>query len=246
LWATPRSTSTAFEKAMANRGDMYCFHEPYAEAYYYGADRRNDRYYIADPTLPLKQNLTIASVHQELIELSSNASVFIKDFAYSIMHMATDKFLDNFTHMFLIRDPEKVITSFCTRWPDATLAEIGFEELHTLYQRVSDRNGTAPVVIDSDELLQDPVTGMKAYCDSVSIPFLADALAWKKNEDNPTWNSDAHGFHDALKSSTSLAPQKRDYPALDSSPDMRRLYDASLPHYQALYQCRIRLGDWQE
>jgi len=33
LWATPRSTSTAFEWMMRMRGDMECFHEPFVEAY---------------------------------------------------------------------------------------------------------------------------------------------------------------------------------------------------------------------
>lgn len=34
LWATPRSTSTAFEWMMRMRGDMACFHEPFGEACY--------------------------------------------------------------------------------------------------------------------------------------------------------------------------------------------------------------------
>ncbi|MCP4301768.1 MAG: sulfotransferase family protein, partial [Gammaproteobacteria bacterium] len=40
LWATPRSTSTAFEWMMRMRGDMTCFHEPFGEAWYQGEDAR--------------------------------------------------------------------------------------------------------------------------------------------------------------------------------------------------------------
>ena len=36
LWAVPRSTSTAFEWMMRQRGDMTCFHEPFGEAWYQG------------------------------------------------------------------------------------------------------------------------------------------------------------------------------------------------------------------
>ena len=43
LWATPRSTSTAFEWMMRQRGDFACFHESFNEAYYYGNDRRSQR-----------------------------------------------------------------------------------------------------------------------------------------------------------------------------------------------------------
>ena len=242
LWATPRSTSTAFEKAMANRGDMSCFHEPYNEAYYYGYARRNDRYFIQDPTLQPTEGLTIESVQDKMLKLSRSGSVFIKDFAYSIMHKADDQFLDAFTHSFLIRDPEKVLTSMHSRWPDVALDEIGFEDLHTLYNRVADRTGKAPTVIDSDELLDNASGGMKAYCEAVGIPFIAESLNWEdqKVTENPTWNSDEHGFHDSLKTSTGLMKQKRQYPALDSNHDMLRLYKACLPHYQALYEQRLQ------
>ncbi len=242
LWATPRSTSTAFERVMSNRGDMECFHEPYCEAYYYGEDRRNDRYFIADPSLETTTGLTIAGVHQMLTGLAASQPVFVKEFAYSIMHMADDAFLDDFTHTFLIRDPEKVLTSMHSRWPDITLPEIGFEDLHTLFKRIADREGKAPVVIDSDELLASSEKGMEVYCNAVGISFIPEALHWEKQDENPTWNTDEHGFHDSLKASTGLKPQKRNYPPLESSADMMRLYKASKPHYDALYEHRISIS----
>lgn len=36
LWATSRSTSTAFEWMMRMRGDMECFYEPFGQAWYQG------------------------------------------------------------------------------------------------------------------------------------------------------------------------------------------------------------------
>ena len=239
LWATPRSTSTAFERVMENRGDMLCFHEPYNEAFYYGSDRRHDRYFIAEPSLQVDDELSFDSVHQKLLRLSARQPVFIKDFAYSISHLADDGFLDAFTHTFLIRDPKKMVTSLHTRWPDITLAEMGYQDLHTLFRRVRDRSGDTPFVIDSDELLQSPDRGIKLYCEAVGIPFLPEALHWERQNKNPTWNSDRHGFHSALKDSTGLKPQKRDYPALESSADMLRLYQASLPDYQALLAHKV-------
>ena len=38
LWAVPRSTSTAFEWMMRQRGDLDCLHEPFGEAWYQGED----------------------------------------------------------------------------------------------------------------------------------------------------------------------------------------------------------------
>ena len=221
---------------------MTCFHEPYNEAYYYGEDRRNDRYYIADSDLAVVEGLSITSVHEKLTTLVSSEAVFIKDFAYSIAHMADDAFLNAFHHAFLIRDPEKVITSIHSRWPDVILPEIGFEELHTLFNRVKALTGNSPVVIDSDELLSAPEAGMEAFCKAMDIPFVPEALHWEQENTNPTWNTDEHGFHDALKQSTGLKKQKRNYPPLESSADMQRLYKASKPHYDALYAQRLRLA----
>ena len=243
LWATPRSTSTAFERVMANRGDLTCFHEPYNEAYYYGYDRRNHRYFIADPDTPESPDLTLTSVHRKLTDLVAREPVFIKDFAYSIIHYADDSFLDCFHHSFLIRDPEKVITSMHSRWPDITLAELGFEDLNTLFNRIADREGRKPVVIDSDELMSDPDGMMQAYCEAMDIDFVPEALSWEaegENLENPTWNTDEHGFHDSLKASTGLKKQKRNYAPLDSSPDMLRLYESCKPFYDSLFEQRLK------
>ncbi len=244
LWATPRSTSTAFEWAMANRGDMACFHEPYNEAYYYGEDRFHNRYFDADPDLKPTDGLSFKSVHDRLLSLAENESVFIKDFAYSVMHLIDDAFLNCFQHTFLIRDPEKVLTSMHSRWPDIEFGEIGFEELHRLFDIITDRNGSPPIVIDSDDLLTRPDDYMEAYCALTGIPFVPEALNWEdKKEENAkrdaTWNDDKHGFHDSLKASTGLAVQKREYPPIDSDPRLQQLYDDSLPHYRALYGHRL-------
>lgn len=244
LWATPRSTSTAFEWVMNNRGDMDCFHEPYNEAYYLGEDRRNDRYFIADPNLTTKSGLTFASVHERLINLTASRSVFVKDFAYSISHIANDAFLDAFQHTFLIRDPEKVISSMHVRWPDIALDEIGFEDLYTLCCRVADKEGKPPIVLDSDELLDNPEGGMKAYCEAVGIQYIPATTTWNKQmledkQEAPTWSTQAYQFHDQLRASSGLSRRARNYPPLDSSEDMLRLYAASKPHYDAL--CELRL-----
>jgi hypothetical protein len=223
---------------------MTCFHEPYNEAFYYGFDRRNHRYFIANSELPESPQLTLQSVHEKLVDLAGEP-VFVKDFAYSIIHRADEKFLDCFNHSFLIRDPEKVITSMYSRWPDITLAEIGFEDLYTLFNRVSDRLGRAPVVIDSDELMASPEAGIKIYCETMGLEFIPQSLTWEaggENTRNPTWNTDEHGFHDSLKGSTGLQKQKRNYPPLDSSADMMRLYESCRPYYDALYEQRLRIG----
>jgi hypothetical protein len=108
LWATPRSTSTAFEWMMRMRGDMTCFHEPFGEAWYQGEDARWPR---IKPENPRIEGLTTDSVWQTLQQAAAEGPVFSKDFPHYIEHMWSDDFLGHFNHSFLIRDPAKVATS---------------------------------------------------------------------------------------------------------------------------------------
>lgn len=39
-------------------------------------------------------------------------------------------------------------------------------------------NGRPPVVIDSDDLLEDPMRMVESYCGAIGIPFIAQALSW--------------------------------------------------------------------
>lgn len=244
LWATPRATSTAFEWVMSNRGDMSCFHEPYNEAFYHGEDHRHERYFDMDKTLQPTTGLTFSSIHNKLLRTAEKQPVFIKDFAYSVMHLVDGDFINAFQHAFLIRNPEKVLTSMHAHWPDITLPEIGFEELFRLFEAVREHLGRTPLVIDSDDFVSNPEICMEAYCRAMDIPFLPDALSWENQKEQNaqrevTWSHAATGFHNNLKASTGIQEQKRDYPPLESNDRLRQLHDACIPHYEALYAHRL-------
>ena len=71
LWATPRSTSTAFEWMMRQRGDFSCFHEPFNELFYYGEDRRSQR----DASVAAKPGHNYAAVWADLCLLCERLCV---------------------------------------------------------------------------------------------------------------------------------------------------------------------------
>ena len=83
LWATPRSTSTAFEWMMRMRGDLTCFHEPFGEAWYQGEDARWPRIQADSERIA---GLTFDSVWQTLRDAASQGPVFSKDFPHYIEH----------------------------------------------------------------------------------------------------------------------------------------------------------------
>lgn len=239
LWAIPRSTSTAFEWMMRQRGDMDCLHEPFGEAWYQGEDPYWPRFKEGEKTTP---GLTIESVWEDIQKRAQTTPVFLKDFPHYINHMWTPEFLSHFSHAFLIRDPVKTITSMYDKWPDFDEAEVGFPEQRALFDLIWALNGTPPPVIDSDDLLEDPEEMTRAFCEAVGIPFLKEALTWEAGGD-PSAHSwwDGGSFHANLAKSTGLARQTRKYVDLKDAPcRVQRVHRRMKPHYDHLYQHRMK------
>lgn len=238
LWAVPRSTSTAFEWMMHQRGDLHCMHEPFGEAWYQGEAPLWPRFTEGEKTT---QGLSIDSVWQDIKARAKDRPVFIKDFPHYINHMWDAEFLSHFTHAFLIRDPAKTITSMYNKWPDFDELEVGFPEQRALFDLLTAINGAPPPVIDSDDLLEDPTKITAAFCDAVGIPFIESALTWEAGGDMSAYSWwDGGSFHANLAKSTGLTPQARNYVDLENTPErVRNVHRRMSPHYQHLYKHRI-------
>ena len=238
LWAVPRSTSTAFEWMMRQRGDHDCLHEPFGEAWYQGEEPLWPRWRPGDRTMP---GLTLDSVWRDLQARAARRPVFIKDFPFYIDHLWDPEFLSHFTHSFLIRDPALTITSIADKWPDFDEGEVGFPEQRALFDLVTVLNGTPPAVIDADDLLENPHAIVRAYCDAVGIPFIESALSWEPGADTSAYSWwDGGSFHQNLRDSTGFSPQPRRYVELaDASDRVRQVHRRMKPHYEKLRAHRI-------
>lgn len=240
LWAIPRSTSTAFEWMMRQRGDLDCLHEPFGEAWYQGEDPLWQRFKEGDKTTP---GLTLESVWEDIKARAKQGPVFIKDFPHYINHMWDQQFLSHFTHAFLIRDPAKTISSIYNKWPDFDEGEVGFPEQRALFDLLCALNDEVPPVIDSDDLLEKPLEMVQAFCESVDIPFMEEALSWKPGGD-PSEHSwwDGGSFHHNLAKSTGLKAQPRKYVEVSDAPGrVQQVYRRMKPHYQRLFEHRIKV-----
>ncbi len=238
LWAVPRSTSTAFEWMMRQRGDFLCHHEPFGEAWYYGEDRRCPR----SNDEPVRAGLNSANIWQQLQSDAKAGPVFIKEFPHYIDHMADEDFLGHFRHSFLIRNPIKVLPSMYAHWPDFHIRETGFAEQRALFDRIAESLGTAPPVIDSDDLLNHPEKTVEAYCRALGIPFLAEALSWEAGERKEVSWYDKGSWHGKLRDSTGLKQQKRDYVPIDHNDHLKQSYELCQPHYETLYAHRLTVA----
>ena len=109
-----------------------------------------------------------------------------------------------------------------------------------MFDRIADKTGKAPPVIDSDDLLEDPQAIVEAYCNAVGIPYLEKALTWEPGgRDEVSWY-DGGSWHANLRDSDGLKAQPRSYIDISDAPDrVREIHDIVLPHYQHLHQHRL-------
>ncbi len=156
--------------------------------------------------------------------------------------LAERRFLREARHSFLIRRPEEIAASFYALERDMRIEETGVRALFELYTAVVREQGHIPVVVDSDDLVNQPEATMRAYCAAVGLPFIADAMRWEAGV-QPEWARTARWHEDASASTGFWQPVKSGRSPLASHPDVVRFVEAHQPYYENLRAQRIRIDD---
>ncbi len=241
LWAIPRSRSTAFMWMMRNRGDFNILVHPFGKSAYFSEER------IFDLKLdsPLKPEYNYQVVLDNVKSTAKEGKFFMKDFPYYFIQIVDDAFLSLFQHTFLIRNPAQMLPSYFQKWPTLTFEETGYQQLYQMFKKVIDFTGEIPPVIDADDLVKDPTSTVKAYCKSVGILVIAEALSWEPPKEKVKKKSwwDGGSWHDKMSFTQGFEEYiERDYLNIDESDRLQSLYELCLPYYEKLYDYRLRLS----
>ncbi|MEV0568399.1 hypothetical protein [Dactylosporangium sp. NPDC050588] len=230
LWSAPRSRSTVFFRMMLERDDLVAVHEPFCNIANDGRTSIDDR-----PVDSYDQLM------DALLDVSTKATVFFKDTTdcrYDEV-FAREDFLKGARHAFLLRDPREIIPSYAAIRPEMALHEVGVEYLHRIHQAVLDAGGE-PIVIDSDDLVDRTEATVRAYCETVGLPFDADILRWQPGE-RQEWRQSARWHTDVSESSTVRRTERAYERTIETDPLLRRYYEHHLPLYEQLRDRRIRI-----
>jgi Sulfotransferase domain len=234
MWSGPRNLSTAMMYAFAARGDCAAWDEPFYAAYLAatGIDHpMRDAVIGAGLTDPSQ----VAAVC--LGQIPQEQTLFYQK--HMTLHMVPEfdrGFMDGLTNVFLIRHPARVVASYAKKREGPTLMDIGFVQQAELFDRVADRSGRVPLVIDSADIRADPPGALRKLCEGLGIGFTDRMLTWPAGPKpyDGIWASHWYG---AVHRSTGFEEAEGALP--DLPVEYQRLADQALPIYDRLASYRL-------
>jgi hypothetical protein len=236
LWTHPRSISTAFERVMIERGDLKILHEPFSYYYYVRQDGATiDQQYV-DPEHPTD----FTGIKDHIRTSANNKPAFFKDMcAHCYDELVQDEvFLTQLHNTFLIRDPAKAIASYYAMNPEVTVEEIGLRQICGIFEKVAAMTGDTPIVVDADDLEEDPDGIIRAYCRQLGLPFMPDAMSWAP-EHQDEWEIWKDWHMDAAQSTGIQKSMERFAVTIENSDHLKHMYDEMWPFYERMYRHRI-------
>ncbi len=235
MWSGPRNISTAMMRAFENRGDCAVVDEPFYACYLAetGLDHPGRNEVIAAGETDWRR--VVAALVGPVPD--GKPMFYQKHMTHHMLASIGHDWFDAVTHVFLIRDPREVLSSYLKSRPHATAGDIGVPQEAALYDEIARRTGAAPPVIDADEFLKNPQGHLRALCTLLQIPFTDRMLNWPPGPraSDGIW---APYWYDAVQKSTGFEPWRERWLALgDAHLDVIR---DCLPSYERLYALRLR------
>lgn len=230
MWSGPRNLSTALMRSFENRPDCAVSDEPFYAAYLAATGLDH----------PMREKV-LASLSTDWDTVAAQLTGPSPDGApiwyqkHMTHHMLPNVNLEwarGFRHAFLIRSPEQVLQSYVEKRQSVSLEDIGFVRQAELFRNVSQNEGVAPPVLDSDDLLDAPQAILRQLCDAIGIPFTDAMLSWPSGprESDGIW---APAWYNSVEKTTGFARQRKARNT-DLPDHLRRIADAARPYYEKL------------
>lgn len=176
MWSGPRNISTAMMYSFGNRADCVAWDEPF---YAFSLVNHGNDHPMRAEIIAANETNWDALV-AKCTQPAAKPVFYQKHMTHHMLPGFDRSWIPKITNAFLIRSPERVLTSYIKKWADVTLRDIGFVEQAEIFDAVAQKLGTAPPVIDTDDVLKDPRRVLMALCASLGIAFDEAMLKWPK------------------------------------------------------------------
>ncbi len=202
LISGPRNISTALMYSFAQRKDTAVVDEPF---YAYYLKVSGVKHPGREEVLRSLPNDVDAVIEQHILNNREEEHLFIKNMAHHVSGIPVD-FSPQMVHVFLIRNPYDLIASFCKVIENPTLKDIGLADEAALYNQL--KNMCTCVVVNSDDLLQNPPNYLKKLCEQIGISFDENMLKWPAGarKEDGVW---AKYWYASVHKSTGFGSHKR-------------------------------------
>jgi hypothetical protein len=234
MWSGPRNLSTAMMYAFAARGDCAAWDEPFYAAYLAATGLDH----------PMRAEILAAGETDAARVAAACASApagglplfYQKHMTHHMVPGIPLDFMQKCRNVFLVRHPARVIASYMEKRENPTLADLGFVQQAALFDRVADRTGQVPLVIDSADIRANPMESLTKLCSALGIPFTPTMLSWPQGR-KPHDGVWAPHWYGAVHRSTGFDGAEGPLPVIADG--YRGLLEAALPLYQRLSRYKL-------
>ncbi len=234
LWSGPRNVSTALMYSFAQRADTRVIDEPFYAHYLRvsGAEHPG-----RDQVLAAMDNDGDAVVRNVVLGPCDRSVLFMKQMAHHLVDLDLG-FLEQTTHVLLVRDPADMLRSLVHQLPDPKLRDTGFAVQSELFERLIEL-GHDPPVLESRQLLLDPRGVLTQLCNRLGIDFDPAMLSWPAGArpEDGVWAP--HWYHNVHRSQ-GFAPFVEKIGAFPKQ--LEPLLQECRPHYQKLFRSALKAG----
>ena len=233
VWSGPRNISTALMYSFGNRDDFEIIDEPF-----YGN-------YLIETGLdhPMREEIILSqpeNVTDVIDNLTKDRSIigknlYQKHMTHHMVRSVPRGWLDQVKHVFLLRHPARVISSFAKKYNRISEQDIGFKKQVELFLEITER-GLNPIVVNSEDIRKRPEETLTKLCNRINLGFQKSMLSWSKGGHikDGVWAS--HWYGSAHKSTGFSGPE-------DKLPNLKgrnaNLAEASMPFYSSLLKFAI-------
>ena len=229
MWSGPRNLSTAMMRSFSSRADTYVSDEPFYGAY---LAKTGDPQPMMDAVIA-SMDCDWHSVARKLEGAAPDGSAiwYQKHMAHHMEGPIDIADLHGMRHAFLIRDPVRVAASYADKRTDIRPEHLGVTRQREYFERIAERDGIAPPVVDSADILADPPTMLAKLCGALGIAWDPAMLAWETgpHPEDGVWG--AH-WYDKVIASTGFGGPPGPLPELPNA--YRAVADACRADYEVL------------
>lgn len=223
IWSGPRSLSTAFLRSWENRPDTEVWDEPLYAHYLQATGLEHP----ARDAVIAEGEPDWQAVARRCSTGGTQALFVQKHMAHHLLPHVDGPWLDQLTHVFLVRDPRRIVASYVRSRAEVTLDDIGLPQLVSLRRRYPE----APVV-DSDALRSAPEATLRTLCESLGVSFTPRMLSWPAGPRDSDGVWAPHWYASVWRSTGFAPPSGEPPPRLEGA--YREIAEAALPLYREL------------